>query len=224
MPGFCVPAPVRDRTAFTQGSFAPEALPSFPALMSPCADPVASRPHFRLCPYRGRPCRLRHPRLVNGTVPILLCLSVLKCCAPYAGGPPGALDQFFPGEQRPSPCHAGLGFRPRSSHKRLLVGGRFRHGRHSFMLRPSSLLAPLTVRHRYAAPGDFYARACCRFVTSSTVEYATRPTGQLPGRNLRPRERQPYRLHRDGLPSYGSCRPDHRFAGFTQAQWAKYVG
>ena len=39
---------------------------------------------------------MRHPRLVNGTVPILLHLSVLKCCAPYAGGSPGALDQFFP--------------------------------------------------------------------------------------------------------------------------------
>jgi hypothetical protein len=71
--------------------------------MSPCADPVASRPHFRLFPYRERPCRLRHPRPVNGTVPSLLCLSVLKCCAPYAGGSPGALDQFFPEKQRPSP-------------------------------------------------------------------------------------------------------------------------
>jgi hypothetical protein len=46
---------------------------------------------------------LRHPRLVSGTVPNLLCLSVLKCCAPYAGGSPGALDQFFPEKQRPSP-------------------------------------------------------------------------------------------------------------------------
>lgn len=89
VPGLCVPAPVRDRTAFAQGSFAPEALPPFLAPMSPCADPVASRPHFRLCPYRGRPCRLRHPQLVSGTVPILLCLPVLECCAHNAGGSPG---------------------------------------------------------------------------------------------------------------------------------------
>jgi len=97
-PGSVSRRQVRGRTAFAQGPFAPEALPPFTALMGPCADPVASRPPFRLCPYRGRPCRLRHPRLVNGTVPILLCLSVLKCCAPCAGGSPGALDQFFPGD------------------------------------------------------------------------------------------------------------------------------
>src|SRR3954470_12496269 len=29
---------------------------------------------------------------------------------------------------------------------------------------------------------------------------------------------------RDSLPSYGSCRPGHLAAGFTQAQWAKYCG
>ena len=162
--------------------------------MGPCADPVASHPHFRLCPYGEHPCRLRHPRLVSGTVPILLCLSVLKCCAPYAGGSPSAPDQFFPGDNglRPTPRARLSSAIP---HKTASRGWCFRHDRHSLMLRPSSLLAPLTVRHRYAAPGDFYARACCRFVTSSTVEYATRPTGQLPGRDLLPQERQPYRLH-----------------------------
>jgi hypothetical protein len=77
------------------------------------------------------------------------------------------------------------------------------------MLRPSSLLAPLTVRHRYAAPGDLYARACCRFVTSSAVEYATRPTGQLPGRDLHPQERQPYRLHRRFPPLGSSVEESH---------------
>ena len=101
----CCPDARPDRAAFAQGPFAPEALPSFIAPMGPCADPAASHPHFRLCPYREHPCRLRHPRLVNGTVPILLRLSVLKCCAPYAGGSPGAIDQFFPGNNglRPSP-------------------------------------------------------------------------------------------------------------------------
>jgi hypothetical protein len=74
-------------------------------------SPLASVSGF--CLYRKRPRRLRHPRLVGGTVPILLCLSVLECCAPYAGGLPSALDQFFLGGQRPSPIPCGLGFRPR---------------------------------------------------------------------------------------------------------------
>ena len=58
------------QTVFTQGSFAPEALPSFLATTSPCADPAASRLHFVLRTYRKRPCRLHHPRLVTGTVPL----------------------------------------------------------------------------------------------------------------------------------------------------------
>ena len=39
---------------------------------------------------------MRHPRLVAGTVPLWVCLPVLECCAPYAGGSSGAIDQFFP--------------------------------------------------------------------------------------------------------------------------------
>src|SRR5207245_2316389 len=39
---------VPHRTVLAQGSFAPEALPSFAATTSPCADPVASRLHFGL--------------------------------------------------------------------------------------------------------------------------------------------------------------------------------
>jgi hypothetical protein len=58
------------QTAFAQGSFAPEALPSFIATTSPCADPGASRLPFVLRTYRKRPCRLHHPRLVTGTVPL----------------------------------------------------------------------------------------------------------------------------------------------------------
>src|SRR5437016_859406 len=41
-------------------------------------------------------------------------------------------------------------------------------------------------------PGTLYTRAFCRFVASSTVEYATRPTGRLPGRDLRPLDGQPF--------------------------------
>src|SRR5271166_3033089 len=58
------------QAAFAQGSFAPEALPSFLATTSPCADPAASRFHFVPRTYRKRPCRLHHPRLVSGTVPL----------------------------------------------------------------------------------------------------------------------------------------------------------
>src|SRR5206468_1372645 len=45
--------------------------------------------------------------------------------------------------------------------------------------------------HCDAAPEGFYVRAFRRFVTSSTVEYATRLTGRLPGLVLHPQEGQP---------------------------------
>jgi hypothetical protein len=59
------------------------------------------------------------------------------------------------------------------------------------MLRPSSSLALLTVRHRPAAPEGVSTRAFRRFVTSSTVEYATRLTGQLPGLDFHQQEERP---------------------------------
>jgi hypothetical protein len=85
----------------------------------------------------------------------------------------------------------------------------FRRGRHSLMLWPSRLLTPLTVRHCNAAPEGFYVRAFRRFVTSSTVEYATRLTGRLPGLVLHQQEGQPLsaahsqdkRIDEDGLSS-----------------------
>lgn len=46
------------RTTFTQGPFAPGALPPLLALTGPCADPTASRSTFGL-PSGERPCRLR---------------------------------------------------------------------------------------------------------------------------------------------------------------------
>ena len=58
------------QTVSAQGSFAPEALPSFLANTSSCANPGASRLHFVPGTYRRRPCRLHHPRLVIGTVPL----------------------------------------------------------------------------------------------------------------------------------------------------------
>jgi hypothetical protein len=59
------------------------------------------------------------------------------------------------------------------------------------MLRPSSSLALLTVRHRDAAPEGVSTRAFRRFVTSPTVEYATRLTGQLPGLDFHQQDERP---------------------------------
>lgn len=58
------------------------------------------------------------------------------------------------------------------------------------MLRPSSSLALLAVRHRSAAPEGVSTRAFRRVVASSTVEYATRLTGQLPGLDFHQQEEQ----------------------------------
>ena len=85
-----------DQTAFVQGPFAPEALPSFSATTGPCADPRASHLPFAQLPYGKCPRRLRHPRLVAGTFPLLVYPSFLKCHVLYAGGSSSALDQFFP--------------------------------------------------------------------------------------------------------------------------------
>jgi hypothetical protein len=74
---------------------------------------------------------------------------------------------------------------------RFTWGCRFRRGRHSAMLWSSRLLVLLAVRHRNAAPEGLYSRAFSRFVTSSTVEYATRPTGRLPGLVFNQQEGQP---------------------------------
>jgi hypothetical protein len=83
------------QTVPAQGSFAPEALPSFVATTNPSADPNASRSYFMLRTYNERPYRLHHPRLVVGTFPTLVCFSVLECCAPYTGGLSSATNQFF---------------------------------------------------------------------------------------------------------------------------------
>jgi integrase-like protein len=178
------------RTAFTQGSFAPEALPSFSATMSPCADPRASHLPFGHWPYRRCPRCLRHPQLVAGTVPTLLCPSVLKCHVPYAGGSSSAPDQFFPDDIGLHRFHRGSALR-KSPTNGFPWDAKFQRGRHSVMLWPSKLLALLTVRHRMRHPRTLYIRAYRRFVTSSTVEYATRPTGRLPGLVFHQQEGQP---------------------------------
>jgi hypothetical protein len=67
------------------------------------------------------------------------------------------------------------------------------------MLRPSSSLALLTVRHRDAAPEGVSTRAFRRFVTSPTVEYATRLTGQLPGLDFHQQEERPLSAAPTGL-------------------------
>jgi hypothetical protein len=89
---------------------------------------------------------LGHPLLVRRTVPILAYASALECHAPYAGGMPGALGQYFPGINGLHPTTQGSAVR-KSPHQRFLVGLPFRHGRQSVMLWPSRLLALLTARH-----------------------------------------------------------------------------
>jgi len=153
-------------------------------------------PPFQQLPYRRCPSRLRHPRLVAGTFPLLACPSFLECYVPYAGSSSSALDQFFPDDIGLRLCYPGSA--PRKwYHNGFTWGCRFRRGRHSVMLWPSRLLALLAVRHRNAAPEGLYSRAFSRFVTSSTVEYATRPTGRLPGLVFHQQEGQPFRLTLD---------------------------
>jgi hypothetical protein len=53
---------------------------------------------------------LSHPRLLKRTFPTLFCPSFLKCHALYAGGSPGAYDQFFPGDIGLRPIRRGLGY------------------------------------------------------------------------------------------------------------------
>ena len=110
-----------DRAAFAQGSCAPQALPSCAAPMSPGADPRASHLPFVPLPYRRGPCCSRHPQLVPGTVPTLLCPSVLQCHAPDAGGSSSAPDQFFPdaiGLHLPIPVRLAASLPPTASRGR----------------------------------------------------------------------------------------------------------
>jgi hypothetical protein len=53
---------------------------------------------------------LSHPRLLKRTFPTLLRPSFLKCHALYAGGSPGAPDQFFPDDIGLRPVRQGLGY------------------------------------------------------------------------------------------------------------------
>jgi hypothetical protein len=141
------------QTAFAQGSFAPEALPSFIATTSPCADPGASHLPFALRTYGKCPCRLHHPQLVTGTVPLWSAF-LSWSAAPLVP----AVRRVHVTSSSPSTSAFAslrwLGSSARPPTQRLLVGLPFRYGRHSFMLRPSSLLALLTVRHLQLAPED----------------------------------------------------------------------
>ena len=141
------------QTVFARGSFTPEALPSFIATTSPCADPGASHLLFVLRTYRRRPCRLHHQRLVIGTVP-LWSVFLSWSAAPYI---PAVRRVHLTSSSPSTSAFASLrwlGSSARVPTKRLPVGLPFRYGRHSFMLRPSSLFALLTVRHHQLAPED----------------------------------------------------------------------
>ena len=141
------------QTVFARGSFTPEALPSFIATTSPCADPGASHLLFVLRTYRRRPCRLHHQRLVIGTLP-LWSVFLSWSAAPLV---PAVRRVHLTSSSPSTSAFASLrwlGSSARVPTKRLPVGLPFRYGRHSFMLRPSSLFALLTVRHHQLAPED----------------------------------------------------------------------
>ena len=121
--------------------------------------------------------------------PALVRFSVLECCAPYTGGSSSASDQFFLDDIGLRLTTHGSAVRE-CSHKRLHVGLPISVGRHSLMLRPSSLLALLTVRHRVAAPEDVLRSSFLptRYLLGSRN---TRPTGRLPGPDFHRQEKQP---------------------------------
>jgi hypothetical protein len=117
------------------------------SLYEPMRRPQRLRRHFGLCLIGGvlAACAIHGWSL--GPSRLSACFSFLKCRAPYAGGSSGALDQFYPDD-------FGLRQVMQSSTPALFLptaSGRhqFRHGRHSFMLRPSSLLALLAVQYRF---------------------------------------------------------------------------
>jgi len=115
-----------------------------------------------------------------------------ECYVLYAGGSSSALDQFFPDDIG---LHLGYpGSAPRKwFHKRLHVGLSI-SARQTFLDVVALQVArpPGRSTLRNAAPEGFYVRAFRRFVTSSTVEYATRPTGRLPGLVSHQQEGQPF--------------------------------
>ena len=99
---------------------------------------------------------------------------LLRCCVPYAGGLPSALDQFFLGNNdlRPSPrARLSSAMVPQTVSRGSPISTRqtFSNIAALQLARPPDRSAPLPQHLE-----DFYARACDRFVTSSTVEYATR--------------------------------------------------
>jgi hypothetical protein len=97
---------------------------------------------------------------------------------------------------------------PVSVHERLLVGARFEKIGIP-LCSPPVCLPSWPFGTAIAAPEGVYIRACYRFVTSSAVEYATRPTGQLPGLDFHQQEKQPCRLHPEtehGDPPFSAAR------------------
>ena len=147
---------------------------------------------FQQLPYGRCPRRLRHPRLVAGTFPLLVCPSFLKCHVLYAGGPSSAPDQFFPDDIGLRLDYPGSALR-KWYHQRLHVG-LYISARQTFrnvvalqVACPPGRSAPQQQR-----PRTLYIRAFRRFVASSTVEYATRPTGRLPGLVSHQQEGQPF--------------------------------
>jgi len=77
-----------------------------------------------------------------------------------------------------------------------------------------------TLRH-YADPVSEVDRRAAAYLARLTAPAPGSESVGWPGAS---QPRAPTESVRDSLPSYGSCRPGHLAAGFTQAQCAKYLG
>ena len=180
-----------DRTAFAQGPFAPEALPSFHATTGPCADPRASHLPFgnRLMGDVLAACAIHGwSREPSRFWPALLSWSATSSTP--------AVPRVHLTSSSPTTSAFTLAIQARlpasDSTNGFPWGCPFRRGRHSLCCGPPGCSPSWPFGNRSAAPEGFYIRAFRRFVTSSTVEYATRPTGRLPGLVSHQQEGQPF--------------------------------
>ena len=173
--GFIMPPRPRraSRPSSPRAPLLQERYPLSSLNMGPCADPDAPRLHFSFRPYRRRPRRLRHPRLVIGTVPTFgPALLSWSAASPAPAARQVRVTSSFP------PDDIGLRHRVRGSasatpHKQLHVGRRFRGGRHSIMLRPSSSLALLAVQTALRGPRGLVSSSLLpiRYLLGSRVCY-----------------------------------------------------
>jgi hypothetical protein len=130
-----------DRTAFAQGPFAPEALPSFHATTGPCADPRASHPLSAIALWE-----MSWPLAPSTAGRRDLPALGLPFLSWSATSSTPAVRRVLLTSSSPTTSAFTLAIQARlpasGSTNGFTWGYRFRRGRHSLMLWPSSLLAP----------------------------------------------------------------------------------